>query len=221
MPGRKSIPLSGNRIILNGIQSLQGKALFWMTPRAGKYSMDWFGGKGKTLILTGHYDVVDTAEYGEFQHYAWDTEAWERLRAGRENGDRDRARAEESAEAPGSILFAAVPDEEAFSAGMRGAVPLFAELAGRYGLEYGGFMDLEPCALEPCAVAEETDSQRVYIGSVGKLMPAVLVQGDERAGAAVRLYAAHRAGSGLCRDLGGGGVHAAHLAAYAGPQGGI
>lgn len=30
----------------------------------------------RTVILTGHYDVVDTEEYGEFRKYAYDVEAW-------------------------------------------------------------------------------------------------------------------------------------------------
>lgn len=34
------------------------------------------GNGRRTVILTGHYDVVDTEEYGEFRKYAYDVEAW-------------------------------------------------------------------------------------------------------------------------------------------------
>ena len=41
------------------------------------------GSTSRTVILTGHYDVVDTEEYGDFQSYAYDVEAW-KLAQGKE-----------------------------------------------------------------------------------------------------------------------------------------
>lgn len=53
---------------------------------------------------------------------------------------------------------------------MRGAVSLFTGLRQEYGLTYDCLVDLEPSF-------NEGGKQQVYIGSVGKTMPAVLVQG--------------------------------------------
>ena len=53
---------------------------------------------------------------------------------------------------------------------MRGSIPFFTGMQGRFGLEYGCLVDLEPSF-------NEDGRQQVYIGSVGKTMPAVLVQG--------------------------------------------
>ena len=37
-------------------------------------------GKGAgTVVLTGHYDVVDTDEYGRFRALAYDMEAWKHI----------------------------------------------------------------------------------------------------------------------------------------------
>lgn len=166
------------------------------------------GNGRRTVILTGHYDVVDTEEYGEFRKYAYDVEAW-RNASGPElegllemltpearadfcsgewlfgRGVNDMkgglavglavtewfgGRAAEDGGLDGNILFLSVPDEEAYSAGMRGAVPLFVDLARRYDLDYACLLDLEPCF-------DEGGRQQVFIGSVGKMLPAVLVQG--------------------------------------------
>lgn len=166
------------------------------------------GSSARTLILTGHYDVVDTEEYGNFREYAYDVEAWKRAQGqeldtllsmlpGQARKDFDTGewffgrgvsdmkgglaigmalldwygqQVLEHPELPGSILFAAVADEEAYSAGMRGSIPLFTRLQEKYGLEYECLIDLEPSF-------NEEGKQQVYTGSVGKTMPAVLVQG--------------------------------------------
>lgn len=168
------------------------------------------GSGSRTIVLTGHYDVVDTEEYGDFNRYAYDVEAWNRVsgaereallarlspqaRADFESGEwlfgrgvndmkgglavglavtewfGDRAAAGECL--PGNILFLSVPDEEAYSAGMRGAIPLLVSLAEEQGLEYSCLLDLEPCF-------DRGGKQQVYIGSVGKMLPAVLVQGTK------------------------------------------
>lgn len=166
------------------------------------------GSTARTVILTGHYDVVDTEEYGEFREYAFDVEAWKRAQGNEldtllEMLPKEAREDFESGEwlfgrgvndmkgglaigmalmewygrlmlehpgMPGSLLFAAVADEEAYSAGMRGSIPLFTELQNRFGLEYACLVDLEPSFYED-------GKQLVHIGSVGKTMPAVLVQG--------------------------------------------
>ncbi|RHR51443.1 M20/M25/M40 family metallo-hydrolase [Clostridium sp. AF18-27] len=166
------------------------------------------GNGRRTVILTGHYDVVDTEEYGEFRKYAYDVEAWKNASGPELEGLLEmltpEARADfcsgewlfgrgvndmkgglavglavtgwfggrvlEGRGLEGNILFLSVPDEEAYSAGMRGAVPLFVDLARRYDLDYACLLDLEPCF-------DEGGGQQVFIGSVGKMLPAVLVQG--------------------------------------------
>ena len=56
---------------LTGMYGLEGDFLSRGTP----YGLVK-GSTSRTVILTGHYDVVDTEEYGDFQSYAYDVEAW-------------------------------------------------------------------------------------------------------------------------------------------------
>lgn len=170
-------------------------------------------GKGAgTVVLTGHYDVVDTDEYGRFRALAYDMEAWKHIHGEElealksmlpQEARDDLASGEwlfgrgvndmkgglsiglaimdwfgqkvlEYPETTGNLLFAAVADEEAYSAGMRGAVSLFTGLRQEYGLTYDCLVDLEPSF-------NEGGKQQVYIGSVGKTMPAVLGTGRQGA----------------------------------------
>ena len=189
------------------------------------------GKSGKTIILTGHYDVVDTEEYGNERALAYDIEKWENLvktgQTMRMSDDKcDSISEKRDPEAvkrilqempeevreeflsgdwmfgrgcadmkgglaigmallewygrvvtekewnngTGNLLFVSVPDEEGYSAGMRGAVPFLNELKERFGLEYTALIDLEPASVE-------NGDKPIYTGSVGKTMPAVLVQG--------------------------------------------
>lgn len=166
------------------------------------------GSSDKTIILTGHYDVVDTSEYGKFENLAYDIEGWKKLH-GQELEELlamlpPRAREDfESGQwifgrgvndmkgglciglalldwygkwmlrepgLPGNLLFAAVADEEAYSAGMRGSAGFFVDLKEKQKLDYSCLVDLEP-------VFDGGQGMEVNIGSVGKTMPAVLVQG--------------------------------------------
>lgn len=72
----------------------------------------------------------------------------------------------------GSLLFISVPDEESFSVGMRGSLALLEDLKEHYHLEYC----LAICA-EPNQRLADGTTQVVYSGSIGKLLPVVLVQG--------------------------------------------
>ena len=184
-------------------------------------------GSRKTIILTGHYDVVDTEEYGNERALAYDVEKWEDLvksgnalpgmpeevkkdflsgdwMFGRGTADmkgglsvglalldwygklvveaerkecgtaafetKTASGTEETPEISGNLLFVTVPDEEGYSAGMRGAVPFLNDLKERFDLEYTALIDLEPASME-------NGAKTIYTGSVGKTMPAVLVQG--------------------------------------------
>ena len=77
-----------------------------------------------------------------------------------------------SKENKGALLFISVPDEESFSVGMRGALPLLEQLKEQYNLDYW----LAICA-EPNKRMADGQTQMIYSGSVGKLLPVVLVQG--------------------------------------------
>ena len=72
----------------------------------------------------------------------------------------------------GALLFISVPDEESFSVGMRGTLPLLEQLKEQHGLEYR----LAVCA-EPNTRLPDGRTQVVHSGSIGKLLPVVLVQG--------------------------------------------
>ena len=62
----------------------------------------------------------------------------------------------------GNILFLAVPDEESYSAGMRGAAGFLMDLREREGLSYDLLIDLEP-------MSRDEEGQEVFLGSVGEM----------------------------------------------------
>ncbi|MDO9508071.1 MAG: M20/M25/M40 family metallo-hydrolase [Thermovirgaceae bacterium] len=149
-----------------------------------------------TVILTGHYDVVDTGDFGPLEHLAFlPVEYTKKLletglegEAGRdlESGDYifgrgvmdmkcglavEMALMAEAVCAPGNqkvnLLFLAVPDEEVNSAGMRAAVPLLVDLHRSRGLRFLGTIMTEPSS----AGAPDAKDEVISLGSVGKLMP--------------------------------------------------
>ena len=163
------------------------------------------GDTGRTVILTGHYDVVGIEEYGALKPLAFQveklTEAMktapldEESRKDLESGEWLFGRG--TADMKGglcaglavlgqlgeevlagtlqgkvNVLFMAVPDEESYSAGMRGAAGLLQELRKSRGLTYECLLCLEPNSRDSAG-----EKQSVYIGSVGKCMPVALVQG--------------------------------------------
>lgn len=155
------------------------------------------GKSRRTVIYMGHHDVVDTDVYGSLAEIATQPEllAQELQKADLdEDAEKDLASGqwlfgrgtcdmkggtaaqlavlEEYAKNPdsGSMLFLSVPDEEAFSAGMRGCLLLLQKLREHYGLTYELAVNCEPNS-------RENGLQTVYTGTVGKLLPCVLVQG--------------------------------------------
>lgn len=156
----------------------------------------------KTVILSGHFDVVDESDYGEAKSLAFQAGAalQEALRGNAmtdaQQADMDTEDwlwgkgaadmkgglaihltllAEYAAQAlagklAGSILFMAVPDEESYSAGMRFGAKILAELKETYDLDYRLLINPEP--------TDAVDGAQVlYQGTVGKIMPVVMVQG--------------------------------------------
>lgn len=156
------------------------------------------GKSSKTMVLMGHFDVVSVADYGEGASVAFSADkVTEYLRTceldedaradlasgewmfGRGCGDMKGGLAAamvfvkeytQREEKPGSLLLVAVPDEESYSAGMRGAVGLLKSLKDKYGLDYEILLDPEPNA-------RKGSSHIVPVGSAGKCMPVLLAQG--------------------------------------------
>ena len=155
------------------------------------------GNTCETIVLMGHYDVVGIEDYGSLKDYAFDIERLpEKLKSvsindeakadlnsgewifGRGSADMKAGLAihlaciEEYSKSinGGNLLFIAVADEESYSAGMRGAVPLLKSLKDKYNLKYELLLDSEP--------AKRDNNKHVLpIGTGGKTLPVVFVQG--------------------------------------------
>ena len=157
-------------------------------------------GKKKTVILFHHHDTVDLEDYGPLAPIALDSEAlvqalkdldfrsemqkdlnsgqWQ---FGRGSCDMKAALAlqlgvlEAYASDPAggqvNLLYLSVGDEESYSRGMRGALGLLCQLKDEFDLDYVLAVDSEP-------FEAGSDKEKVlHIGTVGKLMPVVVVQG--------------------------------------------
>ena len=157
----------------------------------------------KCIILTGHYDVVDVDEFGEYQKEAFDPETITKLmdkfpmdedtRKDWESGDWlfGRGTADmkighslclellrhfsEEGGIDGNLLYVGVPGEETNSEGMLAAIPFFNEFAAEKGLDY------EVLLLTECFEVEDMahDTKKyVHIGGHGKLMPLFFSVGE-------------------------------------------
>jgi len=150
----------------------------------------------RTVILTGHYDVVGTADFGPLEDLAFSPleyteaikgtslvkDAEKDLRSGDYLFGRgvmdmkcglaaEMALLAEASKVPSNmdvnLLFLAVPDEEVGSAGMRAAVPMLSELQDERGLDFLGAVLTEPGN----AGAPGEEGEFIFLGAVGKLMP--------------------------------------------------
>lgn len=152
----------------------------------------------KTVLLTGHFDVVDTSCYGALKNIACDAEkltvrisecalppeAEKDLKTGNwlfGRGTMDMkaglalfiaAIGELAAkkDLAVNIAFLAVPDEENNSAGMRGAIRAFTHLIETEKLNVVAALSGEPCFWEKSA-ATGVASRPYYTGTTGKIMP--------------------------------------------------
>lgn len=160
------------------------------------------GEKRNTVVMMGHFDVVNAEVYGEAEALAFtlgeelekalskkalneaqraDMESgewiWGRGAADMKGGvaihlvlfEKYAAQAMEG-KLPGCLFFMAVPDEESYSAGMRAGAQVLREYKRKYNLDYKLLIDPEPTNLSE-------GKQIMSIGSVGKSMPVVMVQG--------------------------------------------
>lgn len=156
------------------------------------------GNSDKTIVFMGHVDVVTADDYGKLKEYAFDIDAiadqlkdielYEDARTDLESGEWIFGRGVADMKGGiavvlaylleyakrdckiGNLLFLAVPDEESYSAGMRGVTKLLATLKETYHLNYDLLIDPEPNF-------RTQNKQIMSIGSVGKCMPTILVQG--------------------------------------------
>ena len=158
----------------------------------------------KTVLLIGHFDVVEISMYGEVRDCAFDPdelarhldraaispEALADLESGNYifgRGSMDmkcglalemellREFSENRELFDVNLIFVAVADEENASAGMRGAAPFLAALQEREALDYLAAINTEPA--EPGR--PQAKNPVIFTGTVGKLMPAFLCIGFE------------------------------------------
>lgn len=155
----------------------------------------------KTVILTGHFDVVGAEEFGHLKHLAFDPiELTKRINelelndeAKKDLESKDYIFGRGTADMKfgialyiellrdicgednlsGNVLFLAVPSEESNSEGMLGAVSYLAELQNN-GLEFISLF------LSECSMPKHDDKIKyIYLGSVGKIMPLFFFAGKE------------------------------------------
>ncbi|MDR1649836.1 MAG: M20/M25/M40 family metallo-hydrolase [Synergistaceae bacterium] len=161
----------------------------------------------KTVILLGHFDVVDVEGCGPLRSCAFDPLEYTR-RAGELALSEDARKDLESGrwlfgrgvadmkaglaliiclleeyalrreKLDFNILLLAVPDEEGDSSGMRGVVSHLAKLKEEEGLDFLACVDAEP-TFEFSSLDPSSSSPAIYYGTIGKIMPLYLCVGRE------------------------------------------
>ncbi len=77
----------------------------------------------------------------------------------------------------GNLLFAAVPDEEATSQGMRALVRLLPQLTAEWDVSFEAAINLDSGVNLGSGPDGSEDGRAVFLGSVGKLLPSVFFVG--------------------------------------------
>ncbi len=161
------------------------------------------GRSHRTIVLTGHFDVVPIDGYGDLQSLAFDCEKLlpeiiAKLKISGENsqalhdfesGDFLPGRglldmkaglaaglsAAEAYHGDAILLFIAVSDEEDRSAGARAAAPRLREIAAQYELDIALVINLD-------AISDQGDGEKARVatmGSIGKQLLTAYVVGKE------------------------------------------
>lgn len=157
-----------------------------------------------TVVTVGHFDTVDTADYGALEEFAIEPyELTKRLkevvlpaeaRQDLESGDYLFGRGlndmkagvaillailEQVAQDPssfkGNLVLAAVCDEEVNSRGMLAVVPELIRLRREEGLDYLALLNTDYITSQ--YPGDET--KYIYLGTVGKIMPSFYIVGKE------------------------------------------
>ncbi|KAA6451551.1 M20/M25/M40 family metallo-hydrolase [Bacillus swezeyi] len=160
--------------------------------------------KQNTVLLLSHFDVVDTADYGEFKHMAckpvelMDSLAEkkellpERAKKDLESGDWLFGRGSMDMKAgltvqfsmleramngefDGNLLLISVPDEEVNSQGILEAVPVLKAWEKEFELHYTSCLNCEPMFEK----YPGDQKQYVYSGSIGKVLAGFFCKGIE------------------------------------------
>lgn len=154
-----------------------------------------------TVILTGHYDVVDVEEYGTLKDIAFDMDAIteriielpvsDEVRKDYESGDYYFGRGtldmkyghaasiellryySENMKLKGNLLYVAVCGEETNSEGMLAAVPFFTDFAEKKGLKYRCMLLMEGYLVD----GQKEGIKYIQYGNAGKVMPMFLCVG--------------------------------------------
>ena len=155
------------------------------------------GAAGDTVILTGHYDVVDTDEFAQLKDIAFDMDAItarigelpmsEECRQDYESGDWLFGRGsadmkfghaliiellrhygEDISALSGNLLYVAVCGEETNSEGMLTAAPFLNKLAAERNLHYRALL-LSECYLNDDMAHDPT--RYIHYGATGKVRP--------------------------------------------------
>lgn len=157
----------------------------------------------KTIILTGHFDVVDVEEFGHLKPLAFSPLEYTK-RISELSLDEDSLKDLQSGDwifgrgiadmkfglalaielirdfsarkdFVGNILFLAVPGEETNSEGMLAAAEYLVELQNEKQCEFLGLL-LPECSLQG---SSDDKNKYIHIGACGKIMPAFFFAGKE------------------------------------------
>ena len=157
----------------------------------------------RTVILTGHFDVVDAEDCGAIKEWAYDPEEYTKRIADIKISDEARSDlesgrylfgrgvadmklglalemtllkqfSEDTSLFDANIMYLAVPDEEGDSFGMRATVEPLCRMQEE-GYEFVVYLNTEPSFID----GEHKNSPAIYNGTIGKMMPFYMCVGKE------------------------------------------